>query len=477
MRMHKRIETALRLGSLSALLLAAGCDLTEKPKSILAPENFYQTQEDAVSGVTGVYESLMGLYAWFFYLSELPSDDYVVSPGAGGDMHQLSQYNFTPTLWVLGANWGDSYRTINRANAVLDRIPAINMPEAVKARLLGEARFLRALTYFNLVRMYGDVPLIDREVKSLAEAVVARTPAEQVYALIVSDLEQAIQALPTRDQYGAADLGRASKGAAQALLAKVYLERKDYTNAARLAGEVINSGKYRLLADWKDNFRIALEFSNSESIFEIDYDREKTWGTWYLLFALPSNVPGGDAYGLLSPSPELVALFSEGDERGNGGTFIYPGWKDARGRTWNWTQPSGPAFNKQLDETSPNNMESRGWSALNNNWIVLRYADVLLTYAEAVAEGGAATAGSAEQRLNEVRVRAGAAPVSGLSPAALRQEIRNERRREFVFEGHRWFDLRRWGLLRSVKNAPSEFFPLPQSEIDLNPKLVQNSGW
>jgi hypothetical protein len=157
--------------------------------------------------------------------------------------------------------------------------------------------------------------------------------------------------------------------------------------------------------------------------------------------------------------------------------------------------PNGSAFAKYLDESDEQNMESRGWGAQSNNWVVLRYADVLLMYAEAVAEGGTATAGSAESRLNEVRTRAGIAAVSGLSSTALLDSVRVERRREFVFEGIRWFDLTRWGILdaaimaktlemqtvapgeTTVHGVPSNLFPVPQSELDINPNLTQNPGW
>jgi hypothetical protein len=196
-------------------------------------------------------------------------------------------------------------------------------------------------------------------------------------------------------------------------------------------------------------------------------------------------------------APSLIAQFASNDQRGNHGTFMISPYTDAMGRTVTWTMPPGAAFDKYLDETNTQNMTSRGWAQQSNNWIIQRYADVLLIYAEAVTEGGpaSAAAGTAEDALNQVRTRAGLAPVSGLSSSAFRDSLRLERRREFVFEGQRWFDLSRWGVLdaairaktaevsallpgeTTVHGVPSNLMPLPQSELDINHNLTQNPGW
>jgi hypothetical protein len=336
-------------------------------------------------------------------------------------------------------------------------------------------------------------------VKSLEGLRVSRAPTADVYALILSDLQQAVAGLPK--SYGGGDIGRATSGAAQALLAKVYLTRQDWANAARTAGELIDSSRYTLLPNWKDNFKIATKIINSESIFEINYDAtlDPNGGSVHTLFSLPSGFPGGDAYGLMTVAPSLVALFdSAADKRGYGGTFIASPYLDALGVTVTWSDPPpnyGPAFNKYLDESEFQNMHTRAWQAQSNDWIVLRYADVLLMYAEAVNEGGAATGMTAEQALNAVRTRAGISAVSGLSQTAFRDAVRLERRREFVFEGQRWFDLVRWGILdaairakttelqtiapgeTSVHGVKSNLMPIPQSERDINPNLTQNPGW
>lgn len=499
------------LASAAVLALGTACRdvLNPKPTDVLAPQNFYKSGEDAVAAVNAVYAQTQWVYFYFWYESDVATDDIIASPNFGTDGHQLSNYTFDPTLWSLDNVWSNSYITINRANIVLDRVPPIVMDTVQRNRVLGEAHFLRALMYFNLVRMFGDVPLIQHEVASVAASQVPRTPAAQVYALIESDLKTAMAQLPA--SYSGADVGRATAGAAQSLLAKVYLTRQDWGDAAQQAGAVIASGRYALNPAWKDNFRIATELVNPESIFEINYGApEQTAGvvgSVQTLFSLPAGYPGGDAYGLMQANPQLVALYTPptvgaagdttyaGDQRGNHGTIMISPYTDKMGRTTTWGVPNGAAFDKYLDETNTKDMTARSWQQQPNNWIVLRYADVLLMYAEAVNEGGAATAGSAEAALNQVRVRANIAPVAGLSTAALRDSIRLERRREFAFEGQRWFDLSRWGVLDStfkakttllqalspgettVHGVPSNLFPIPQTEINNNAQLTQNPGW
>jgi hypothetical protein len=478
--------------ALAAVTLFAACSdfLDPKPNDVLAPENFYKSATDAVAAVNGVYEQTKWAH-WlsFWYMSDIATDDIYASPNFGSDGHHFDEYTFNATEGTLAGPWGDSYTTINRANAVLDHVPGIQMDSTLKARVLGEARYLRALAYFNLVRFYGDVPLIEHEVNSLQGLDVSRAPKDQVYALIVSDLQTAAANLPAA--YSGADLGRVTSGAAQALLAKVYLQQKNWNSAAQTAGTIISSGRYALNPVWKDNFSVEKEFINPESIWEINYDHvlDPGAGSVVTLFSLPSNYPGGDSYGLMGLVPSLVRLYAPGDQRGNHGTFMAPPYTDKLNRTVSWTVPNGPAFDKYLDENSDQNMTKRGWVQQDNNWIISRFADVLLIYAEAVNEGGTAGPMSAVQALDSVRHRAGLPSVGVSGQGALRDSIRVERRREFVLEGQRWFDLQRYGTLDAAMRAkqaemgyavigvPSQYFPIPQSELDINPNLTQNPGW
>jgi hypothetical protein len=492
-----RRKTAI-LSCLTALSVV-GCDkfLEPKPTDVLAPENFYRSAADAVSAVNSVYSQSQWVYFWIWYESDVASDDAFATPNYGADGHQLASYTFDPTLWSINDLWTNAYITINKANIVLDRVPAIVMDVGERNRVLGEAHYLRALMYFQLVRMFGDVPLMEHEAKSVADAQIPRTPSAQVYALIVSDLQTAMTDLPT--SYSGADLGRATSGAATSLLAKVYLNQKDYNNAAKYAGQVMSSGRYSLNARWLDNFKISLEYTNPESIFEINYGAPEQTpgvvGSVQTLFTLPSGFPGGDAYGLIQVNPTLIALYTSNDQRGNGATYMTSPYTTALGETVTWGVPNGAAFHKWIDETDSKDMTARSWQQMPNNWIISRYADVVLMYAEAVNSGGTATNGSAEAALNQIRTRAGIPTVSGLSSVALTDSIRVERRREFAFEGQRWFDLSRWGILDAtiqaktaqmqtlfpgetgVHGAPSNLFPIPDGQINSNNLLTQNPGW
>lgn len=492
-----RRKTAI-LSCLTALSVA-GCNqfLEPKPTDVLAPENFYRSAADAVSAVNSVYSQSQWVYFWIWYESDVASDDAFATPNYGADGHQLASYTFDPTLWSINDLWTNAYITINKANIVLDRVPPIVMDVTERNRVLGEAHYLRALMYFQLVRMFGDVPLMEHEAKSVADAKIARTPAAQVYALIVSDLQTAMNDLPP--SYSGADLGRATSGAATSLLAKVYLNQKDYNNAAKFAGQVMSSGQYSLNARWLDNFKISDEFVNPESIFEINYGAPEQTpgvvGSVQTLFTLPSGFPGGDAYGLIQVNPDLIALYSANDQRGNGATYMTSPYTTALGDVVTWGVPNGAAFHKWIDETDSKDMTARSWQQMPNNWIIQRYADVVLIYAEAVSSGGTATNGTAEAALNQIRARGGISTVSGLGSAALTDSIRVERRREFAFEGQRWFDLSRWGILdatvkaktlqmqalfpgeTSVHGAPSNLFPIPDGQINSNSLLTQNTGW
>jgi hypothetical protein len=493
--LRRKATLLVCLGALSL----AGCDkfLQPNPTDVLAPENFYRSGADAIAAVNSVYAQTPWMYSFYFYESDVSSDDVLATANFGPDGHQLASYTFDPTLWSIDDAWTNAYVTINKANIVLDRVPPIVMDVTERNRVLGEAHYLRALMYFELVRMFGDVPLIEHEAKSVADARIPRSPASDVYALIMSDLQTAMTDLPA--SYSGADLGRATSGAATSLLAKVYLNQNDYNNAAKYAGQVMSSGRYSLNARWLDNFKISDEFLNPESIFEINYgapeDTPGVPGSIHTLFSLPSGFPGGDAYGLMLVNPELVALYASNDQRGYGATYMTSPYTLADGRTATWGVPNGAAFHKWIDETNSKDMTARSWQQMPNNWIIQRYADVLLIYAEAVNSGGTATNGTAEAALNLVRARAGIPVVSGLSASALTDSIRVERRREFAFEGQRWFDLSRWGILDAViraktaqmqtlqpgetqvHGATSNLYPIPIGQINSNSQLTQNAGW
>ena len=491
---------------LGASLVATSCNkfLEPQPTDVLTPDNFYKSGDDAISAVNAAYAQMPYTYLYFFYLGDISGDDLMADAGFGSDGHQLADYTFDKTLWTIDYVWSNEYITINRANIVLDKVPGIqNMGAPLKARVLGEAKFLRALSYFTLVSMFGDVPLVTTEITNAKLGVVPRTPKAQIYALIESDLQSAAASLPAT--YDGADAGRATSGAALALLGKVYLYLGDWNNAAKYEGQVINTGTYHLNAVYNDNFKIATQNTNPENVFSVDYGSPETVtgyiGQVALLFALPNGFPGGDAYSLELVLPSFVNLFSTTDTRGNGADFMVSPYhlnSPFVDTIVTWNSPPGAAPHKPLDETDHENMTARSWEQQPNYQPIIRYADVLMMYAEAVAQGGTATAGGASAALDQVRLRGDPAATStgGLGPAAFMDTLRVERRKEFFYEGIRWFDLSRWGLLNSALTAkqaeiltiypgeftkphgvPSSLYPIPQTEINSDPLLTQNAGW
>jgi hypothetical protein len=490
---------------IGASIVGTACNkfLDPSPTDVLTPDNFYKSSSDAVSAVNAAYAQMPYTYLYYFYIGDISGDDLMADPSFGSDGHQLADYTFDKTLWTLDNQWSNAYITINRCNIVIQLVPGIQMDPTLRARVIGEAKFIRALSYFMLVNMFGDVPLVTTQITNAKNAQLARTAKAQVYALIESDLQAAATSLPA-SYTNPPDVGRATSGAATALLAKVYLYLGDWNNAAKYAGQVITSGTYSLNKVYNDNFSISKQNSNPENIFSVNFGSPETVtgvvGSIAVLFGLPSGFPGGDAYGLEFVLPSLVNSFSATDQRGNGASFMISPYTIRHGpdsgTVVTFISPPEPALHKPLDETDPQNMEHRSWEQQPNYQPILRYADVLLMYAEAVANGGTATAGGAVTALDQVRLRGDPNASSSAASADFMDTLRVERRKEFIYEGQRWFDLSRWGILdqalrakqaeiltiypnefKSVHGVFSNIYPIPQTEINSDPALTQNAGW
>ncbi|MEO7455945.1 MAG: RagB/SusD family nutrient uptake outer membrane protein, partial [Gemmatimonadaceae bacterium] len=225
---------ALAIAATAAVTLAACNDekfLTEVPIDFVGPGNFYNNATDALAAVNGAYAGLENTSGTNYYgglfvmLVEFPTEMQTPYLSAANERSLVDNYTFTPSHNYIYQSWLGAYSVINRANAVIDRVPAINMDATLRSRVVGEAKFLRALNYFNLVRLFGGVPLETVETTSLDSLQKPRATAAEVYGLIVQDLTDAIKVLPKASTYGATDVGRASRGAAKSLLAKVYLQR------------------------------------------------------------------------------------------------------------------------------------------------------------------------------------------------------------------------------------------------------------
>ena len=480
---------ALTLAAALALL-ALGCDdgfLDRNPPASLVEENFYQTSNDAVSAVNAVYAPLQ-LAA--FYNRDYPvlveplSDDVELTNTQGTIFNTFA---FSTAESQLSEVWEAAYEGVFRANLALQQLPEIEMDEELKARLLGEARFLRALYYWHITTLWGDVPLITQADPDNPDAAkVAKSPQSEVYALMISDLQAAAEVLPL--EYGSTDAGRATKGAAQALLGKVYLYDEQYTEAEATLKQVIESGVYDLIPDYGDLFLESNENSN-ESVFELQY--LDVGGNGWAEEDGPNanessvranlNLPNGyGGFGNHLPTQDLVDEFEEGDPR-----LAVAIWKEgdaydvgsAKGEpevysgSWSLT---GYNVKKGMVPIEPND------NSVGVNWPIIRFADVLLMYAEAANANGNQAA--AIKAINRVRARVGLDPVpAGLGQQEVFEAIVHERRVELAFEYHRYHDLRRWGLaeqeLDGYDPAKHRYFPIPQSELDVNQELEQNAGY
>ncbi|GAA4453604.1 RagB/SusD family nutrient uptake outer membrane protein [Nibrella saemangeumensis] len=474
---------------LAALLTAAltGCKeqfLDLSPISQANTGTFYKTSADLLNALNGAYGALQfgGQYGSYYVVSEIPSDDTTpVLSGSVTDQDEFDKFYLRTTNPFLASRWSDGYRGIYRTNAVIDRSAGIQMDEELKKRIVGEAKFLRALMYFNLVRVFGDVPLVVKEITDPQEGYTfGRTPAAEVYNQIIKDLTEAEAALPAT--YTGVNVGRATRGAAKALLGKVYLTQKKYAEAAQKLKEVIDSGTYELLPNYADVFR-ASNKNHKESIFDVQYKKGNIGeGSGFANAYAPEN--SGNAViqfgggGNNRPTPDMVQAYEPGDTRKD--VSLATSYVNASGTKIDYN------FVRKFRDTPVVNGDSE------DNWPVLRYADVLLMYAEALNEQGRPA--EALPYLNQIRKRAGLAEKTLAdtgAQAAMRQAIEQERRVELAFEGHRWFDLVRTGRALDVLKAKAQaigiktdlkesnlIFPVPQSQIDINPtQIKQNPGY
>lgn len=496
--MRKRANRAgLALLMASAALTGCTQDLDITNPNAPSTGTFWQTEADALSGINATYNGLMhnGTYGrWLTFAFDIRSDiGHSTSPWpelAEFNRFVMGNYDFEPSREI----WQHHYQTIFRANQVADLVPGIEMDAGLKDRIVGEAKFIRALLYFNLVNLYGgNIPLI-AAVPAPEDRPPSSTEAE-VYAQIERDLTEASTALPT--SYTGVNVGRATRGAALALLGKAQLQQKKWSTAAATLAQVVAMPQYDLMPNYADNFTEAAE-NNRESLFEVQFGDENSLsfgvrGQNIIKMIGPcgpgfcDGLPTQWYFDQFFPNPANRLVY---DSRLNATIF--------------WNRPDavgggdvyGQTFQQRYGATS-NRLFFKKWGEYyvpgDQNWDnpinyrVIRFADVLLMYAEALNESGQTAAAYAH--VNRVRARAGlGALAAGLTQAQMRAAILKERLLELGLEQVRWLDLKRHGLLTPAlaANDPefnffvankSEFLPIPQSEIDLNPNVNQNTGW
>lgn len=477
--------------------LLMGCKdsfLNKSPEDTINTSNFFQTENDAVTAINGAYQPLQWpkLYNMRMWTTDIMAGNSVVGAGGGTDgIETQDEANFVTASDNQGVLdlWRGPWPGILRCNIILQKVPGMSISETVKNRVLGEAYFLRAHYYFILVRFFGDVPLTLKPVQPGDDLRPKRTPKDEVYKQIIADLTQAISLLPEKDQYTGSDVGRASKGSAMGMLAKVYLTLGDWQKVADLCGQVKGLG-YSLNPNYGDNFNISTE-NSGESLFEIQYVSNAGMGfwdnenqsSWLSTFTGPrgsSFVAGG--WGWNQPTQEFMNSYETGDLRKDV-TTLYEGGPKFDGNDYKKSY-SLTGFNLRKFLVPLSVISSYDNSPLN--FPVMRYSEILLMQAEALNELGKTA--EAEAPLNTVRNRAGLGNVAGLSKDDFRSKVLHERRMELAFEGQRWFDLIRINngqyaidFLKSIgkSNISTKFLllPVPQKERDANPNLTQNTGY
>jgi len=517
---------------ISGVVLFSCNKLDERPQGSLTPDNFYATQRDAVAAVTAVYSTLttdinndFPIYGRNLNLIvDNPSDNQVYSPSnTNPDVRALGTATYVSTNDRVHKIYAQLYWGINRANIAIDRIPTIPAAQFVDPNhsalnLVREARFIRGLLYFDLVRLFGDIPLVLHDQASVANAgtLVDRTPKDSVYSQIIADLDSATS-LPA--SYSGADLGRVTSGAAHALLGKVYVTRQDWADAITELRKVITAGTANLVVPTTGNYGYDLftKFSDAfqpgtkngkEHVFSAQFNG--TVGGFTSTNTLSSFTWSNSAYTADIPADSsVVHIFDIGDQRRDA-TFYDSLYNQTTSKWVKW-----PFFNflKFVDQSSGFVTALQGNQGANSkvDFPVIRYSEVLLLYAEALNELNKAPTQDAYAAINIVRARAYNVYTAngnysdhthdlalGFTQSDFRDAVFDERRREFIQESQRWFDLVRRTdkgpgqyYLNAVHSMPGNpkaaaslkdtLFPIPQTEIDLyggrNPNFKQNPGW
>ena len=483
----KNFINIIALASLS-LMSACGKSFIEKyPVSSVTTDALYKTDKDFQDAVIGTYHALRNQYANMWQFGDLRGDDAFIQVSNQPSSTGVDVFSINSSDALLNNTWANYYIVINRANNVLTRIE--NADAAVvknKDRYIGEAKFLRAIAYFDLVRIFGDVQMITN-VPTIEEVrATPRTPVATVYnEVILKDFLDASNKLPL--VITGTEVGRATKGAAKAMLGKAYLTIKDYPKAEAVLKELtVAPYTYALLPNFNDLFDYTKNEHHSEYIFDIEY--EEGLGGLGSIFTnnfMPNVTALLNYYGIkggfnesLSPTTQLVNAWQTGDKRKDITVQCCGSWKNpSTGAVTTFNSTTSQSYTMKYVTPVQTGGDSRA------NWKVVRFADVLLMLAEALNENNKTT--EALVPLNRVRTRAGLPELAGLTQTQARDSIAMERRLELAFEGHRWFDLVRTGKALTTLSPVGmkdymTVFPVPLSQVKVmnNATLFpQNPGY
>ena len=507
MRNNKKniVAFSVSLIILTIGIFGAGCKkdfLDRKPLGQYTTDNYPYTTGSGPYD-QNIFAAYASLRTWqtsvFGYIGavSIRSDDADKGSTPADASTQIEMDNFpvTPTNGLTNDLWTGYYATITDCNIILKQVAkdSSNTPEATKMLANGEARFLRGYSYFMLVRLFGNVPIVDTVLENISASNIAQSSSAEVYAFIENDLQFAAATLPLK--WDAKFIGRATSGAANGMLAKVYLYEKKWQQAMSTAGMVISSGVYNLNTPYDKIFTEDGE-NSSESVFEIQAyadanHQEDSYGCQY---ANVQGVRGSGQFnlgwGFNVPSQQLVDAYEPGDPRENSTILFCPSPAPTQYGEVFPAEPN-PRYNKKV-YTNPAVRNSVGdqfgwWTNIR----ILRYSDILLMYAEAANELGQTDEALAKLEMVRARARNGdnsiLPPVTTTDQSQLRDAIRHERRIELAMEGERFFDIVRWGIADSVLHAAGktnfvgtrdDLLPIPQTQIDLSKGVLkQNPGY
>jgi tetratricopeptide (TPR) repeat protein len=495
MKLNNFIKSFTKISLLVALVSMSSCKkfLETKQYDRSNEAAFYKTASDFEQAVIGAYSSLAGLYSsgnFYFLLTDMRSDNtsVYVPGGSAGPLSKSEYDDFTLTSnneHLLGY-WNISYSLIQKTNDIITFLASANIDAAKKSQYKGEAQVLRALTYFNLVRLYGGVPLVLTRFENIDDSYKkGRNSVDEVYTQVIADLKEAETLLVTNRNTGD-NSGRADKGIALSLLGNVYLTQKKFTEAAAEFKKVIDMNAYTLLPNYADLFKSGQQ-GNSETIWQVYYlSGVAGLGSSFPNYSAPANsesvlIQTGIAFGWNQPTSDIQNAYEIKDVRRSS---IGDGFTKA-----------GISYPYKYIKNYVDIAAGTGDGNSGKDWYILRYADVLLMYAEAVNEAqGPANAYSS---INIVRVRAGLDPLAtGMTKDQFREAVYLEERRESPFEGHRWFDLVRTGRALTVINAKIKplsdantiglaspidahhlLLPIPSIVREMAPQVTQNPGY
>ncbi len=483
---------------LAGVVLTSCSQLDLIPESQKSVEGFYKTETHVSQATIGLYNAMRTSWVTSsasYMLTESRSDN--TFQGTAYDDGPVTRFEDTPFLPVLSSAWSQYYSGIGRSNRILESLSSVEMSEARKKQFEGEAKFARAVFYFDLVRFFGGVPLVLKSLSVPESYEIKRSAELEIYDQIVKDLEEAGNLLP--GEYDNANKGRATKWAAKGFLGKVYLFRSGYPlkknewdKARQVFSEVINSGQFSFLPGYADNYSFANE-SGRQQVFSIlfkagvagngnPFPTRNASNDIAPVTVASGGLPFGGSPFNLFLSNDLMTSFETGDIRK--GVAIRSSWMHKSGQTIT-TLPTCQKYQ------NGNVVAANDWDI---DWIVLSYTDVLMMYAECLNEIAYNADGEAFKILNDVRKRAGLTAKTATDvpdQASYRLWMEKERRSEFCFENLRWFDLVRtdralevmgkflngYNLASNLKSRDQYLYPIPQSVRDVTPLITQNPGY